>query len=216
MGKRTEDGKTTLSIKQKQRMVARMLASMHSTEELRFVLDHYAELNAFGLIEVAVVQAWDATKTSHYNFDTACLEAVLKCWCHRKGLRLAGDPLPSGETFTVYRGVCGKGRFRKARGLAWTADLSIACWFAMRYATGGAKWFVDPAVYEATITADEVFFYVNHRNEQEFVCRPKRCKRMPLTLEEMDRLAEEERQRRQVAWNASMKQAPGKPKSKRK
>jgi len=205
MSKRT----TALSMEQKKFLVA-------DIEDLRFVLMHRNELAPLGLFEVALVQAWVAAKMNHYNFDTACLEAVLKRWCDRNELRAAADALPAGETFTVYRGVCGKGRYRKVRGLAWTSDLNIACWFAMRFATSGYDWAVDPAVYEATVTADEVFFYVNQRKEQEFVCRPRRVKRMPLALKEMDRLAEEERQRRQAAWTASMKQTSGKSKAKRK
>jgi hypothetical protein len=94
----------------------------------------------------------------------------------------AGDPLPEGDVYTIYRGVAGKGQRRKVRGLSWTALLDVACWFALRLSGGGLE---DPAVYKGKIRKEDVYCYVQDRNEEEFICRPKSAKRLDMTLEEM-------------------------------
>ena len=190
--------KRAMSMEQKRDIVGRMLLDIESNAELRYVLDHSVQLQAMGLFEVAFVQAWSASSTNNCLFDADSLEWVLMNDCDRNELRAASDALPEGETFTIYRGVSGKGKFRRVRGLAWTADLHLACWFAMRYVDEDPR-FIDPAVYKATVNHDEVLFFTDDRNEQEFVCRPQRYMRMPLCIEEIGRLADIHSERRRAA-----------------
>jgi hypothetical protein len=62
--------------------------------------------------------------------------------------RTTGDLLPGTGPFTVFRGVSGRGRARRIRGLPWTSSLSQAAWFAAR-GTG-----IDPAVYRTMLDRD--------------------------------------------------------------
>lgn len=190
-----------VAIERKKRKVEAMFLHMDSHSVLGYVLDHPGEFEKLGLFEVAFVLAWSRTSRSNYLFDVRSLEVVLTNFCDWAELRAAGDRLPEGETFTVYRGVSGRGRFRRVRGMAWTASLDTACWFAMRYAKEDSR-FADPAVYRATVCEDEVFFYTNERHEREFVCRPKRCTRMGLSQEDIDRRAEVVRRRMRAECNA--------------
>src|SRR5579872_2552865 len=98
-------------------------------------------------------------------------------------LRQFSQPLPGSGPFTVYRGVSGPNRLRKVRGLSWTADLGVACSFATRYMME------RPAVYTADVKAEEVYLYLNDREEDEFIVRPRSCRQMPLLEKEMRRRA---------------------------
>jgi hypothetical protein len=158
-----------------------LLAVLDNTRRLRFVYDHRMAFSENGTLEAALVCAWQGTRINNCQFDPTTLESIFLCACDRDRLRLAGDPLPHSGPFTIYRGVSGRGTLRRVRGLAWTASLDVACWFALRQ-EGGLE---DPAVYKAQVHAEDVFFYTNGRHEQEFVCRPRRCTRMPLTEDEM-------------------------------
>jgi hypothetical protein len=66
------------------------------------------------------------------------------------------------------------------RGLSWSASLDVACWFALRYSTLGAG-----AVYRAVLQDSDVFLYFDERGEQEYIGRPRSCKRLELSKDEM-------------------------------
>lgn len=160
--------------------VEEFLSVLDNTERLRFVFDHRQALSNRGILEAALVSAWNQTRVNNCLFDPMTLEFIFLWLCDRDELWSAGDPLPHSGPFVVYRGVSGRGLLRRVRGLAWTASLDVACWFAMRLGD-----LADPAVYKARIQADDVFFYANGRCEQEFVCRPERCARLLLSNGEM-------------------------------
>ena len=64
------------------------------------------------------------------------------------------------DTITVYRGI--NGRNRKG-GHSYTTSREKAEWFANRYKSLGDNGYV----IEKTVTADDIIFYDNSRNEQE-------------------------------------------------
>ena len=68
------------------------------------------------------------------------------------------DPLPAGETFTVWRGVQ-KG---VVRGVSWTLDRDTARRFAQTFGLAGK-------VYRAEIKRSDIFAYLHdsHRTEHE-------------------------------------------------
>jgi hypothetical protein len=111
-------------------------------------------------------------------------------------LRAAGDPLPDPGPLLLYRGVAGTGKARRLRGYSWTGSLDIACWFATRLDLP------SPAVFTASIQAEEVLAYHDGRSEQEFICRPKRVTRMKMGLDEIS-----ERAKRHAEWTRAQSEA---------
>ncbi len=89
----------------------------------------------------------------------------------------AGDPLPAGDAFTLYRGVAGVRRQRRLPGPAWTDDLDTAKEYARRGALAGLP---DPAVLVATVRLEDVFFY--SQNDRTFVAFADRPKRLDIDL----------------------------------
>ena len=93
------------------------------------------------------------------------------------------DPPPT----TLYRGVAGRGRARRLRGLSWTSSLECACWFARRFDQP------DPAVFSIPFVPRQVVMYLDDRNEDEYVTivpKAQRLTRVPLTPEAMAACAE--------------------------
>jgi hypothetical protein len=93
------------------------------------------------------------------------------------------DPPPT----TLYRGVAGRGRARRLRGLSWTSSLECACWFALRYEQP------DPAVFRIPFAPRQVVMYLDGRNEDEYVTivpKAQRLTRVPLTPAAMIACAE--------------------------
>lgn len=167
-------------------------------EKTYAVLDHLPELAAMGLVETAIVEGFTDGKCGHPNIAPDYWEELLSM-CDREKLRSATDPMPGPGPFVVYRGAAGPRGSRHARGLSWTSNLDLACWFARRW-----KQLNDPAVYTATIESDEVYFFTEGRNESEFVVRPRKVKRLRLAEDEMVARAT----RAMPAINALMRSSP--------
>jgi hypothetical protein len=144
-----------------------------NTRLLPFVFDNVLALRARGILEPCIVDAYTATRTNFAGWSLSAMQSVFDM-ADKAKLRAAGNPLPLGEQFTVYRGISGEGKFRKPSGYSWTDDLDRAVWFAKRY---GLE---DPAVYQATVAAADVLFFSNDRNERDFVFRTRRFKRLPI------------------------------------
>ena len=153
-------------------------------------------LKDLNMYEEALVEAYIGCKHDHRYWLPSRIEQLFDR-ADRERLRACGDPFPSAGPYTLYRGVCRLGRARQVTGLSWTDDLDAACWFALRRSG-------DPAIYTATIKQENVYLYTNGRHESEFVCRPKRPKRLDITVAEMqtgwDRVdwRKRERQKREI------------------
>ncbi len=156
------------------------LGYLDNVSLLPFVLHHWIAFLHRGILESARVDALTGTRTNNCRISPRTIKCLLSQWCSRDKLQAGANALPGPGPFIVYRGICGKGRFRRERGLSWTGSLDMACWFAMRY----ADHLGDPAVYTATVRAKDVFFYTDDRQEREFVCWPKRIS--PLQISEQD------------------------------
>jgi hypothetical protein len=115
-----------------------------------------------GLLEKAFVHAWIATRTNWVRVPLRELRALIRL-CDRDRLRAEGDPIPPGASFTLYRGVSGRGHRRRESGLSWTRDAEKAGWFATRFDLE------RPAVLRAEVCRGEVLFYSNDRDEDDFV-----------------------------------------------
>jgi hypothetical protein len=75
------------------------------------------------------------------------------------------DHLP--ESFPVWRGTSHSTLAQARRGLSWTLDKTVACWFALRYARDS-----DVLVLRREITRDQVLFHWTERDEAEVVIAP--------------------------------------------
>ena len=132
---------------------------------LALVAHNLRALQTRGLYEFALLQAFIATRTNNCRWSVPVLHWLFEM-ADRERLRAAGGPLPGTGPFTVYRGVSGRGRARRVRGLSWTASKEKAQWFAER----GAHWsLANPAVLCVVIAEGDVLAYVNDRQEEEFV-----------------------------------------------
>src|SRR5262249_11666432 len=79
---------------------------------------------------------------------------------------------PGPGPFTLYRGVAGRGRARRVRGISWTADPDTASWFAYRYSGhlfGLSNALESPAVFRGIFDEPDILAYINDRNEEDFI-----------------------------------------------
>lgn len=142
-----------------------LLCKMDNMNGLAFVYDNLHALKARGIYEECLVQAFISCRVNNRDWDQDVL-ALMFGRGDRDKLRAAGAPLPGTGPFTLYRGVAGRGRARRLRGMSWTASLPVACWFANR---NGLE---SPAVVSTDVPATEVLCYVDDRHEEEFIIMP--------------------------------------------
>ena len=166
------------------------IAAYSTGGTLAIVVDNAGLLMQLGMYEAALVYGYTGCKWSHCLWDMDVIQDLFD-WGDREELRAVGSPLPGPGPFTLYRGVSREGRERQVDGMSWTSSLDVACFFAL-------VWNHDPAVYQATVQADEVYCHYLGRNEEEFICRPKESQRLSLSLEEMQTRAKRVRDSRQV------------------
>jgi len=135
-----------------------------------------------GMYEAALIDGYVGMKHGTRHYPMLHLLRLFRLADRVKLMQLSDR----AQTFpiTVYRGVAGRGRSRRIRGLSWTSNLNIACWFARR---AGIK-LDDPAVYEATMTLENVFCSCKY--ECEIIGYPSKCRRMSMTLKELTTKAE--------------------------
>ena len=134
--------------------------------KMAFVFDNFIQLKDRGLYEECLLDAYRMANTNLHNWQQSVLEFMFR-HADRKILREYGDPIPGKAPYTLYRGVAGKGRARRLRGLSWTSSFDTAKWFAKRFTEFGLE---NLAVIMAEVPDEYVLAYDNGRNEQEFIC----------------------------------------------
>ncbi len=151
------------------------------------VLGDRARLEAAGEFERRLLDAFVGVEGNHHKIDCDELAEVFRS-CSRTRLWEAGEPdiiehwpFPIG----VFRGVSGKGKHRRTRGLSWSTSLSAACWFATRYSL------VNPEVFVAELSAPEIFAVVSRQSEREVIAQPERTFPVALGKQAMFALAQE-------------------------
>jgi hypothetical protein len=125
----------------------------------------YLRLRAGECSVVLYRAAFDSTWNHDHNWLLSDMS--------RHGLRdmfcWAAFPIPAEipAMVDIWRGVSGQRSVRQvARGLSWTIDRDMACWFAMRFTSPKRK----PMVLKATMPRDALFYPYNERDEYEVVC----------------------------------------------
>ncbi len=145
---------------------------------LWLVFHNQIPLRKKGIYEEALLQAFTSTRTNHVGMQASVLEQLFEL-AHKDRLRAAGDVLPEGEQFIVYRGVAGVGRQRRVKGPSWTLDFPRACWFAVRLSLPG------PAVHKTTVSRNSVLAFFNERNEQEVLFWASSTQRLRMSMQEI-------------------------------
>lgn len=82
---------------------AEILMLLDNQWELKFVADNIEWLKALGKYETCLVEAYTGTRTNNTHWPTPVLKFLFEC-ADRGRLLAAGEPLPPGDTFTLYRG----------------------------------------------------------------------------------------------------------------
>ncbi len=139
----------------------RFLMSAENTAGLALVWKNWEALRKRGIYEAALLDAFTSTRTNNAGWSASDLEFFFSL-ADRAQLLAAGEPLPGPGPFTLYRGVSGKGRRRRVRGLSWTSSIEKARWFADRY-----PGLDDPAVFRVNVEADAVLAYLHEQGRQE-------------------------------------------------
>jgi hypothetical protein len=127
--------------------------------------DNKAWFVKHGLAEKALLAAWQRQQDTY--MWTPFVGMFLKT-LDREKLRRCGDPLPEGDTYTLYRGVQGLAGGVKGtnpRGISWTTDRDVAERFAHR-----CPMLPRGAVYTVTVPREAVLAYLHlHRPEHEML-----------------------------------------------
>jgi len=114
-----------------------------------------------GLAEKALIEAWSNQKRTYaYSPHMPRLLDMVD----RTRLLAAGDPLPEGETFILYRGVSGDG---DPYGASWTINLEVARFFASIPHWGSGT------IYAITVPRSDIYAYLHDcgRTESEALLR---------------------------------------------
>jgi len=109
-----------------------LILSEHGNQyHLHIVWQNIDELKIRGLYEKALLSAFIATRTNNHHYPQSLMELMFAL-ADRDLLLTAGDPLPGPGPFTIFRGVSGRTRARRIKGISWTGSLERAQWFAER------------------------------------------------------------------------------------
>jgi hypothetical protein len=108
-----------------------------------------------GLAESALLVAWTSQKRTHaYSPPVPRLLDTVD----RAKLLAAGDPLPEGETFTLYRGISGDG---DPYGVSWTISLEIARFFA------SIPYWGPGTIHAITVPRSDIYAYLHDSGRRE-------------------------------------------------
>ena len=162
--------------------------------ELALVADNMMHLRQRGIYEQCLLFAFTDAKRNFHRWPT-CILQILFNRADTQKLRAAGDTIPDQACFQIYRGIAGR-RDRRPRGYAWTLSRDVACWYASRFSLA------NPCVISAEVSNEDVLAYVNDRDEQEVVCRPRKCQKMKLMLAEIEEGAHRHQQAMQQCHEA--------------
>jgi hypothetical protein len=139
-----------------------------SQNNLAFLIDNIKLFRQHNAYEEALLDAYTVASVNLFNYSQDLLYYLFsRADKHR--LRACGDPLPDEEIFTLYRGVSGRGRARRIRGLSWTASPHCASWFAQRFPD-----LLAPAVFTIECPRQPILAYLgpSFRNEEEYLILP--------------------------------------------
>jgi hypothetical protein len=140
---------------------------MAEHSSMRLLLDNLPYFRSEGLFERAFIAAWSSQRYTGWiewkkdgGFVTGSWSplaaSMLEKICDREKLIEAGDPLPAGDRFTIFRGVSNS---EYANGISWTLALDVALRF---------PFFEDPCiVYSTEVKRADIFAYIDEKGRGE-------------------------------------------------
>lgn len=149
-----------------------MLCLLPNHFGLRFVCDNVGPLLQQEIYERALIFAYTGCSFNYCQWPLVTLKMYFDM-ADRNRLLDAGDKIPGDGPFFLYRGVSGKGRKKKIRGISWTSSFKNAKFFAERF----ADFLENPEIYCTKLSKKYIYTYYNDRSEEEFLCNiPKHQK----------------------------------------
>ena len=143
-----------------------VLTCMGNHEYFDFVFDNIPQLAAAELLEAAVIAAWISINPNMGRLPQPSTMRRLWSSCDRDKLMAAGNPLPSGNEFELYRGVPDASYLASIPGISWTSSIDIARKFAQSI---GLYDHPHPAVFRLVVPRNRVIAYTDEREEKEFI-----------------------------------------------
>jgi isopenicillin N synthase-like dioxygenase len=122
------------------------------------------------LAEKALLAAWTRQQNTYYW--TPFAKVYLKFYDREKLLKYS-DPFPSGDSYTLYRGVQGEG---DPHGVSWTTSLDIATHFA----TDHNRFMGLGKIYRITVPRADVYARIHESGREEHEMLLVLDKDMPL------------------------------------
>jgi len=156
------------------------LMSVESHKRMSLFALNYRQLRERGIYEAALLEALQSAKSNSRSWPLGLLKNWLQA-CDREKLLAAGDPLPHGGPFVLYRGVAGEPGHRRVCGIHWTGSLEKAIWFATRFHLPA------PAVYRVRVEAERVWAHNEYEDEYLVIIRRTGLQRVLWTFHGSER-----------------------------
>lgn len=145
--------------------VKNVMRHIDGHEAIGFVNKHLEVLHESGLVEEFFVDSFTRHNQNHrLHYDVI---GEMLCVCRRQELQNAGDEIPPGDEFTLYRGCHSQDWIK---GYSWTGSKKVAQWFIDRYDLD------DPYLVSCVVKREDILFYTNARTEDEYVIDPSMIK----------------------------------------
>jgi hypothetical protein len=134
--------------------VALFFGSTSSDVSMCLLLRNWFWFLSHGMAEKALLTAWSNQKYTFQYADAMrwALEQV-----DQQKMVVTGDPLPKGDSFTLYRGV---NRDGNPHGFSWTTSIDIARRFANMFGLEGT-------VYSIVVPRSDVYAYIHESGRTE-------------------------------------------------
>jgi hypothetical protein len=136
--------------------IEEVLMWLGDENRMGFVVDNHYILRKNGFYETALLDAYMGVRINYSHWQLSLLRFLFANADIEK-LRKLGDPIPDKDTFTLYRGVSGRGRKRRVNSFSWTESPNTAAWFATRFNDYGIG---DPAVFTITVPNESIMAFI--------------------------------------------------------
>lgn len=138
-----------------------------SQAAMRLVLENAYPLLKQGILEKAFMAGYVAGRVASLALLNDTEMKFLLDLCDKEKLREAGEPLPPGDNFRLYRGVADGDDMRSARRWSWTSSPGKARRFAEDASNTHRT--DNPAVFMLDVDRRQILAYTNQRQEQEYI-----------------------------------------------
>ena len=124
-----------------------------------------------GLFLALTMANMQETRTNHsVDFILSLLNRA-----DRDKLKACGDVLTTDDPIQVFRGITNRRNTRSIRRPSWTLRPETAAWFAMVCGRPLTRANETSAVFRMMVPPEAIYFYTNHRGEEEVFLNPQMC-----------------------------------------